>query len=417
MVRTLQNDRHATVFGKRREPHTVIIARGDDIRHFTVRPWLAALVGSALAAVAIGYLLATTYLVLRDDLIGASIARQARLQHAYEDRIAALRAQVDRITSRQMLDQQLMETKVSELIARQTQLSRRHGRLDPLLQRASDVAPVEASQPAASTDDKRVDAESAAPVGASMLALWGGRDSRQGALSAADRADMLFAEINQSLRTIEDEQIDRVTTLADDIDRTADSIANVLETAGFSVDVDKAETGIGGPLIAVDDRQMFEARVSQLDEAVARLEGVKKTAMTLPIHNPAPGYAVSSSFGIRRDPLIGKPAMHAGMDFRVPYGLPVRASGAGKVVKAGWSGGYGRMVEVEHADGLTTRYAHMSKISVSVGDAVQRGTIVGKVGSSGRSTGPHLHYEVRREGTAIDPLKFIKAGRAIAKLM
>ncbi|MBX3531132.1 MAG: peptidoglycan DD-metalloendopeptidase family protein [Rhizobiaceae bacterium] len=417
----MQNARQETVFGKRREPHTVIIARGDQIRHFTVRPWVAALAGSVLAAVAIGYLLATTYLVLRDDLIGASIARQARLQHAYEDRIAALRAQVDRITSRQLLDQQLMETKVSELIARQTQLTRRHGRLDPILQRAGNDLPVEAPAPApaeAAPADRRVDAGKAAvPVTAAALGFWGGNDAGRGTLSSADRTDLLFAEINQSLRTIENEQIDRVATLADDVDRTAGEIADALEQAGFSVEEHQPESGIGGPLIAVDDKQMFEARVDQLDEALSRLEGVKKVAMKLPIHNPAPGYPVSSSFGVRRDPLIGRPAMHAGMDFRVPYGLPVRASGAGKVVKASWNGGYGRMVEVEHADGFTTRYAHMSKISVEVGDEVQRGTIVGAVGSSGRSTGPHLHYEVRREGTAIDPLKFIKAGRKIAKLM
>ncbi len=422
MVRPLQNPRQSTVFGRRREPHTVIIARGDQIRHFTVRPWLAALAGSVLAAVAVGYLLATTYLVLRDDLIGASIARQARLQHAYEDRIAALRAQVDRITSRQLLDQQLMETKVSELIARQTQLTRRHGRLDPILQRAgTDLAPAAAAeQPAADApaDDRRVDAAGAGLRTASLTsAFWGAGKPAGHDLSSADRADLLFSEINQSLRTIETEQIDRLTTLAEDVDRTADAITDVLEKAGLSVEAETAETGLGGPLIAVDGKQMFEARVEQLDDALGRLEAVKKTAMLLPIHNPAPGYAVSSSFGIRRDPLLGTPALHAGMDFRVPYGMPVRASGAGKVVKAGWNGGYGRMVEVEHADGLTTRYAHMSKISVSVGDTVQRGTIVGKVGSSGRSTGPHLHYEVRRDGTAVDPLKFIKAGRAVAKLM
>ncbi|TGV64821.1 M23 family peptidase, partial [Mesorhizobium sp. M00.F.Ca.ET.149.01.1.1] len=126
----------SAVFGRRKEPHTVIIARGNEIRHFTIRPWLAAFIGSALAAIAIGYLLATSYLVLRDDLIGATTARQARMQQAYEDRISALRAQVDRITSRQLLDQQLMETKVSELLARQTQLSERHGRLGPILERA-----------------------------------------------------------------------------------------------------------------------------------------------------------------------------------------------------------------------------------------------------------------------------------------
>jgi murein DD-endopeptidase MepM/ murein hydrolase activator NlpD len=419
VVRALQNVRQSTVFGRRKEPHTVIIARGDDIRHFTVRPWLAALAGSVLAAVAVGYLLATTYLVLRDDLIGASIARQARLQHAYEDRIAALRAQVDRITSRQLLDQQLMETKVSELIARQTQLTRRHGRLDPILQRVGSDLPESAPVPQPAVEapaiENRVDA---APAKADLgvMAFWSARTGRE-VVSNADRADSLFAEINNSLRSIEEEQLSRVNTLAEEVDKTADTIAEALEQAGFAVDVPDAETGIGGPYVAVDDRVMFETRVEQLDEALARLETIKKTAQQLPIHNPAPGYSISSSFGVRRDPLLGTPALHAGMDFRVPYGIPVRAAGAGKVISAGWNGGYGRMVEVQHPDGLTTRYAHLSKISVVEGESLQRGSIVGKVGSSGRSTGPHLHYEVRRNGTALDPLKFIRAGRKVASLM
>ena len=130
----------SAVFGRHTEPHTVIIARGNEIRHFTVRPWLAVVAASVLMAVAIGYLLATTYLVLRDDLISAATARQARVQQAYEDRISALRAQVDRITSRQLLDQQLMESKVADLLDRQAKLTSRHGRLGPLLERARSAA-------------------------------------------------------------------------------------------------------------------------------------------------------------------------------------------------------------------------------------------------------------------------------------
>lgn len=422
----MEQTRQSTVFGKRREPHTVIIARGNEIRHFTVRPWLAALLGSILSAVAIGYLLATSYLVLRDDLIGASIARQARLQHAYEDRISALRAQVDRITSRQLLDQRIMETKVSELLQRQTQLSRRHGRLSPILERAGAEAPAETRAPEA-IPDRRAEANAArtadpgrmasiASADATGFAYWNTRSEGAGMFSAADRADMLFATINKSLRTIEHEQIDRVATLAEDADRTANAISAALEQAGLPVE-DTGSTGIGGPLIAVDDQTTFETRVRELDEALSRLESLKKAALATPIHSPAQGVAISSSFGVRRDPLLGTPAMHAGIDFRVPYGGPVRAAGAGTVVSAGWNGGYGRMVEVEHADGMTTRYAHLSKITVKTGDRVERGTIVGKAGSSGRSTGPHLHYEVRRNGTAIDPLRFIKAGKKIANLL
>src|SRR6185295_18787372 len=119
--------------------------------------------GSALFAIAIGYLLATSYLVLRDDLIGASLARQARMQQAYEDRISALRAQVDRITSRQLLDQQLMEDKVSELLERQTQLTARHGRLSSVLDRAATELPATAPAPA-DKPDERAAASAFAPV-------------------------------------------------------------------------------------------------------------------------------------------------------------------------------------------------------------------------------------------------------------
>jgi len=400
----------------------VIIARGDEIRHFMVRPWMLALAGSVFAAVAIGYLLATTYLVLRDDLIGATIARQARMQQAYEDRISALRAQVDRITSRQLLDQQLMETKVSELLERQSQLYLRHGRLRPILERAE--GDMSAPAPKTAAPDRRAEATIPAPAKAAAasalpaMAFWHTRDTAD-AMTTADKADHLFLTINQSLQKIETEQIDRIATLAEDADRQTDTIAQALEDVGLRIDRegDDGKTGIGGPYIPADDASMFETRVRELDEALARLESAKLAANTMPIHNPARGFSISSPFGVRSDPLLGRPAMHAGMDFRAPAGSVIRAAGAGTVVKAGWNGGYGRMVEIDHGDGLTTRYAHMSQISVKVGDRLSRGDIVGKVGTSGRSTGPHLHYEVRRNNTAIDPMRFIKAGRKIAKLI
>lgn len=417
----MQQTKAAAVFGKRREPHTVIIAHGDRIRHFTVRPWLLATLGSVLSAVAIGYLLATSYLVLRDDLIGASIARQARIQQAYEDRIAALRAQVDRITSRQLLDQQLMETKVSELLQRQSQLSRQHGRLTPIFERAESELPAAApAQPPAGTDQRAqiTPSEPASMASAAPdFAFWTTRGASADALSNADKADRLFSAINASLRAIETEQMDRVTTLAADADRQADVIADALEAIGFAAEREEGRTGIGGPLVSVDDRSTFDMRVRALDEALARLETVKKAALAAPIHNPAPDFAISSTFGVRRDPLLGTPALHAGIDFRVPYGNAARASGAGTVVKAGWNGGYGRMVEIDHGDGITTRYGHLSKVLVKVGDRVAHGTPVGKTGSSGRSTGPHLHYEVRRNGVAIDPLRIIRAGKKIAALL
>ncbi len=412
----------STVFGKRREPHTVIIARGNSIRHFTLRPWMTAVVGSAIAAITLGYFAATSYLVFRDDLIGAAIARQARMQHAYEDRISALRAQVDRITSRQLLDQQLMETKVTELLARQSKLSERHGRLDPILDKAKASAaptPEAAPTPSARPDERAAlqpELSYASAAATSAFSLWATRSGNPGE-SAADRADKLFVSINQSLRSIENEQISKITTLADDAYQTADQIADVLEEAGLPVDADFGKTAMGGPLVTLDKAQMFDSKVKELDVALEMLDKVKQQTKSLPIANPAPGRSISSTFGVRQDPILGMPALHSGMDFRAPTGFPITATAAGVVTKAGWNGGYGRMVEIDHGNGLSTRFAHMSRIEVEEGQKVKLGDVVGLVGSSGRSTGPHLHYEVRRNGDAVDPLRFIKVGKKLSQFL
>lgn len=425
----MKTPRQPTNFGKRKEPHTVIIARGEHIRHFTVRPWLAALGGSAIAAVAIGYVLATSYLVLRDDLIGATVARQARMQQAYEDRISALRAQVDRITSRQLLDQQLMEDKVSELLARQAELAERQGRMGPLLEPTAvplaDV-PVPQKRPdiraGLATDTRGAlgfapEVKPMSPVEKSFALLWKAESRGTQQLSSADRADKLFVAINQSLRTIETDQMTKLRSLTEDAYETAKAIAIALSDAGLVAAEQYGEDGVGGPLVAVDGAMKFDDVVEDLDDALARLDTLKSTARKLPIANPAPGKQVSSGYGVRRDPLLGTPALHAGMDFRAESGSAIRASGGGTVVAAGWNGGYGQMVEIDHGQGLRTRYAHLSAIAVNRGDIVPAGDIIGKVGSTGRSTGPHLHYEVRRNGQALNPLVFIKAGKAIAKLL
>ncbi|RWK48381.1 M23 family metallopeptidase [Mesorhizobium sp.] len=423
----------STVFGRRKEPHTVIIARGNEIRHFTIRPWVAAFCGSALAAMAIGYLLATSYLVLRDDLIGATTARQARMQQAYEDRISALRAQVDRITSRQLLDQQLMETKVGELLDRQTQLSLRHGRLGPLLDRAeSDVGtPPAAGAGTSAMPDKRAEVTDAPPqpyavasLGANPgagdtrpFSLWSTRSDPLPSDTAADRADRLFVSINAALKAIESQQLTRIATLADNAYRNADAISQALEAAGLPVDGDFGKSDAGGPLIPLDRSMTFDSKVRELDEALDALDRLKTEARRLPLANPAPGRSVTSPFGVRTDPLLGTAALHSGMDFRAPTGMPAKVTAPGVVVKAGWNGGYGRMVEVDHGNGFATRYGHLSKIDVTVGKILNAGDVIGKTGSSGRSTGPHLHYEIRHHGEAIDPLRFLRVGKKVARYL
>jgi murein DD-endopeptidase MepM/ murein hydrolase activator NlpD len=126
---------------------------------------------------------------------------------------------------------------------------------------------------------------------------------------------------------------------------------------------------------------------------------------------------MSSAFGVRMDPFLHRPAMHTGLDMRGDVGDAVHVTAAGRVTIAGREGGYGNMIEVNHGNGFATRYGHLSEIDVKVGQTVHIGQVIGKVGSTGRSTGPHLHYETRIDGEAVDPQKFLRAGVRLGGLI
>lgn len=424
-----QSNQAGAVFGRRKEAHTVIIARGDDIRHFSIRPWMLAVGGALAAAAFVGYLGATTYLVMRDDLIAATVTRQARMQQAYEDRISALRVQIDRVTSRQLLDQKLMEDKVDELMRRQASLSERQLLIpgDAAAGPATNMVPVPAPRP----DGKRADAAAGEPqfrtayagvadpvtTGSVFSHVLNDGTDKSGA-SVADRADRAFVAINKSLKSIEKDQITRLSRLAEDARRKALDIADAARSAGIALKLE-TDTAKGGPFIEPasfrSGEDLFEAHLDALDEAQTLLQSVREQVDRFPVGTPTPGAPTTSRFGIRNDPFLNRKAMHAGIDFRAPLGAPILASGAGVVVKAGWNGGYGRMVEIDHGKGLTSRYAHMSSLSVSEGDRVGPGTKIGTVGSSGRSTGPHLHYEIRVNGDPVNPSRYLAAGKEISR--
>lgn len=406
------------VFGKRREPHTIIIAHGDNVSHFTIKPWLTLSVGALLSAIAVGYVLATSYLVLRDDLIGATISRQARIQQAYEDRIAALRAQVDRITSRQLLDQQMMETKVAELLDRQEQLSSRSGKLGPLLERARDNTktgsiPVPENKPA----DAILGSVNVQPSQSLLAGIFGGK-SKIAEKSAADKADELFASVSHSIKDIEARQMAEIRSLADEAKSTADEIQTALKSGGLAVSLPEAAEG--GPFIPASEGAKitaFDKEVENLDQALTKLDSVKSQAKRYPIANPVPGADITSRFGYRKDPLLGSEAFHAGIDFRAETGHQINSPAAGVVISAGVKGGYGNMVEIRHKGGIVTRFGHLSRILVEEGDKVAAGDAIGQVGSTGRSTGPHLHYEIRIDNNPIDPWRYLSIGRKISSLL
>jgi len=155
----------------------------------------------------------------------------------------------------------------------------------------------------------------------------------------------------------------------------------------------------------------FDRQLHRISVARAQAEKLTRTMSAVPIRKPVIGEIdTTSGFGVRLDPFLGRPAMHTGLDFRGNTGDPIRATASGTVTSAGWNGGYGRMVEVDHGHGMVTRYGHLSEIDVTVGQHIKIGQVVGRLGSTGRSTGPHLHYETRVDGDAVDPHKFLRAG-------
>jgi murein DD-endopeptidase MepM/ murein hydrolase activator NlpD len=171
---------------------------------------------------------------------------------------------------------------------------------------------------------------------------------------------------------------------------------------------------MGGPFVplrTIPNANSFEKHLRRISIARAQVEQLNRTVQRVPLRQPLPGELdLSSGFGVRVDPFFRRPAVHTGLDIRGDSGDPVRATATGTVTHAGWQGGYGKLVEIDHGAGLVTRYGHLSEIEVHVGQRIRLGQVVGRIGSTGRSTGPHLHYETRVGGDAVDPHKFLRAG-------
>lgn len=177
----------------------------------------------------------------------------------------------------------------------------------------------------------------------------------------------------------------------------------------------------GGPFIpsdyVVEQDPVFSLQnsIALLDLQIDRWEGLQSVIRSLPLTAPLDQFRVTSNFGMRRDPVNGRKSRHHGLDLGAPTYTPVMATAPGKVVFAGWKGYYGRIIEIDHGHGIRTRYGHLKKILVKVGQEVSNRERIGLLGSSGRSTGPHVHYEIQVNRKAHDPMNFLKAGQNVFK--
>lgn len=395
----------------------VLAHAGKQVRVGPVIFWIAigtvTLLGAWSAATA-------TYFTFRDDVLTRLLARQAEMQYAYEDRIAELRARIDRTTSRQLLDQEQFEQKLDQLLQRQAALDSRTAALAGL----PDATVTGSVKPTSRSLTERLFGSSKpAPLdGEAKPGRQSSLTPRAGRKLARDiNVNATIANLQTALDRTEQGQmaaLSRAETTASARVRRMKGLVADLGLNAARLEADLPRGGVGGPYVPVKlgaHAGPFEQQLYRVNVSRAEAERLSRTLARVPFRSPVLGeIELSSGFGVRSDPFLGRPAMHTGLDFRASTGDPVRVTANGRVVSAGWMGGYGRMVEVDHGNGLATRYGHMSRIRVRVGDLVHIGQVVGDVGSTGRSTGPHLHYETRINGEAVDPQRFLRAGARYA---
>lgn len=423
----------------RSERGTRMITLGDRLVTFLV------VIASALLA---WFLFASLYLVLRDDFVISSVLSERRAVYAQEDRLMDLRQRIDRMSARQLLNQDSIEVRVASLIARQAELEARHMVVNEMATRAERAnvlpSPVAPSAPSALPSSLSAFAPAPAsgqprtkprPLPADLPAAG------FSPLSPRASVENLVNEIEKRSAQVEREQTERLAAIGDAAEGAMNQSRRMVAAIGLDPsrfgknafalpalkrlapldslmlrDVGDNDTAMGGPLLppvpGLAAAERFEAQTQRAEKALESAGRARSILETLPVGRPMPErFEQTSGFGTRVDPFVGSLAMHAGIDFRAPTGTPVKAISGGRVMTAGTQGGYGRMVEIDHGFGLTTRYAHMSAIEVSEGETVKKGDIIGAVGSTGRSTGPHLHYEVRIDEEATDPMRFVRAGR------
>jgi len=224
--------------------------------------------------------------------------------------------------------------------------------------------------------------------------------------------------VDRSLTRVSTAQLKAITRIESSVGGAHRTLRSIVSDVGLDPDrmLSQARSSAqGGPFVpaTLDPKAgAFEASVVRLQPQIVAVHQLRSIVGALPVRRPVSADAEQTSpFGHRLDPFTRSLAMHTGLDFRAETGTQVRAAGAGRVVLAEYSGGYGNMVEIDHGHGLTTRYAHLSQILVSDGQQVAANAIVGRVGSTGRSTGPHLHFETRIDGDAVDPQRFLRAGQ------
>ncbi|MEI4487270.1 M23 family metallopeptidase [Frigidibacter sp. MR17.14] len=412
--------------------------KGTETRFVRISP-VTQLLGLAGGGAVIAWTIVASAILLMDS-IGSGTARDQALrkQAVYEQRLDTIGKERDARAAELVAAQARFGVALDQVSAMQTALLDSEERRREL-ETGIDVIQATLKRTMAERDSARGEAQLAqaalsgnaearaaarandleATLVAMTSALESTSDERDGEIAAAQDAHAQIDRLAYERRLIEERNTQIFDTLEEAITVSMEPLDKVFRSAGLNPDdlLKKVRRGrdnlpVLTPLSASskgnEDLGIGEDRATELLDGFARLNAYRVAAESVPLAFPLKtSFRYSSPFGRRWGRL------HAGVDLAGAYGSPIYATADGTVTRAGWMNGYGNMVEIKHDFGFETVYGHMSKIRVSVGDRVSRGEQVGDMGSTGRSTGTHLHYEVRPGGNAVDPMTYIKAGKDV----
>jgi murein DD-endopeptidase MepM/ murein hydrolase activator NlpD len=377
---------------------------------------------------------ATLYILFKDDALKILIERQVAITRSYETQAAQLQTEIDRLRSLKLIDQERVDRAIADLARRQNAVEARQSALSGL---AAEALPVDAAPAVTGSVPPAERAPTPRPAGKpsplSDTILIAPATERQAQLQSRPlpplgseleargtetATEAHLANLSRDLRRFETTQSDTLNQMEVATDDRGRRMRKVLDELGVhrvtaSRAAHASAMASGGPFLPwsrpVTDP--FARQIQRVRATSIAVKALEREISTIPVRRPTIGEPeVTSSYGVRIDPFLRQPAMHTGVDFRGETGDPVLASANGEVVLAERHGGYGLMVEIDHGNGLSSRYAHLSAIAVTVGTKLKAGDVVGRVGSTGRSTGPHLHYEIRMQGDVTDPQRFLRAG-------
>ena len=432
---------------ERRLPEQRLFLKSDtDTRFIRLRPITQAVVLGAGTLFVAWTILATAILMMDNIGAGSSREQAQRQQAVYEERLnrmsndrdlraeETLRAQ-DRfnLALRQVADMQgrllasedrrrELETGIDVI---QKTLRRTIKERDEARASLASLTMAEASTEGSARGAEGKAKDTEATLSYLTDALGAAALERDAMAGDVEQADERLSAVEAEKRALQRRTDEIFTKLEEALTISVEPLDKMFRQAGLSPDellstVRKGYSGQGGPLAPLSLSTSGQAGSPEETRANALLSGLDRMNMyriaafkapfSMPVNTPV---RYTSGFGGRNDPFGRGHRNHEGQDLAGAYGAPILATADGVITYAGWESGYGRLVKIKHAFGIETRYGHMSQIRVSVGDKVSRGDRIGDMGNSGRSTGTHLHYEIRVDGSAINPMTFIKAARDV----